>query len=34
MYVSADNTVTIRLSNPTAGAVDPPSLNYGVAVVL
>jgi hypothetical protein len=34
MYVSADNTVTIRVSNPTSAAIDPGSLNYGVAVVL
>lgn len=27
-YVSAANTVTIRLANPTSGAVDLPSMNF------
>ncbi|MDI3560238.1 hypothetical protein [Bradyrhizobium sp. Arg816] len=31
-YVSAANTVTIRLTNPTSGAVDLPSTNFFVRV--
>ncbi|OPG13628.1 hypothetical protein [Microbispora sp. GKU 823] len=31
-YVSAANTVTIRLYNPTGGAIDPASATWKVAV--
>lgn len=31
-YVSAANTVTVRFSNPTAGAIDPASATFRVAV--
>ena len=31
-YVSAADTVTIRISNPTGGAVDAPSATYHVVV--
>ena len=32
-FVSAANTVTVRATNITAGAVDPASLDYRVAVI-
>jgi hypothetical protein len=32
-FVSAANTVTIRASNITAGAIDPAAATYGVIVV-
>lgn len=31
-FVSAANTVTIRASNITAGAIDPPAATYSVLV--
>lgn len=31
--VSAANTVTVRLSNITAGAIDPASATWGVRVI-
>lgn len=32
-YVSADDTVTVRASNVTAGAIDPAAANYRVTVI-
>jgi hypothetical protein len=32
-FVSAANTVTIRIINGTAGAVDPASATWGIAVI-
>ncbi|CAB4155044.1 hypothetical protein UFOVP652_65 [uncultured Caudovirales phage] len=32
-FVSAANTVTVRASNITAGAVDPAAATYGVIVI-
>lgn len=32
-YVSAANTITIRATNVTAGAIDPASRNYNVVVI-
>lgn len=32
-FVSAANTVTIRIINGTAGAVDPASATFGIAVL-
>lgn len=32
--VTADNTVTIRVHNPTAGAIDPVSATWGCRVFL
>jgi len=32
-FVSAANTVTIRASNITAGAINPPAATYSVAVL-
>lgn len=32
-FVSAANTVTIRIVNGTAGALDPASATWGVAVI-
>jgi len=32
-FVSAANTVTIRASNITAGAIDPTAATYSVAVI-
>ncbi len=32
-FVSAANTVTIRLVNGTAGAIDPASATWGIAVI-
>jgi len=31
-YVSAANTVTIRLGNVTVGAIDPASQNFVITV--
>ena len=31
-YVSADNTVTVVIRNPTGGPIDPGSATYGVRV--
>lgn len=31
-HVTADNTVTVRAFNPTAGAIDPASATYKVVV--
>jgi hypothetical protein len=31
-WVSAPNTVTIRATNPTAGAYDPPSQDFVITV--
>jgi hypothetical protein len=33
MFVSATNTVTVRLCNPTAAAIDPASLTYGARLI-
>ncbi len=32
-FVSAANTVTVRATNTTAGAVDPAAATYGVLVI-
>ncbi|WP_326646679.1 hypothetical protein OG884_18805 [Streptosporangium sp. NBC_01755] len=32
-FVSAANTVTIRIINGTAGAIDPASATWGIAVI-
>lgn len=32
-YVSADDTVTVVLRNPTGGAIDPADAVYGVRVI-
>lgn len=32
-FVSAANTVTIRIINGTAGAIDPASSTWGIAVI-